>query len=106
MAYYDLKKKPALTTKEGEKEVLYPQIITAGTIDAKELLDLTAKFSGFRKGDIEGVLISLFDTVTHLINRGFRVELGEFGYFTGKVTSSRLVEKRQTYTPSPSNSTM
>lgn len=93
MAYYDLKKKPALTTKEGEKEVLYPQIITAGTIDAKELLDLTAKFSGFRKGDIEGVLISLFDTVTHLINRGFRVELGEFGYFTGKVTSSRLVEK-------------
>ena len=26
MAFYDLKKKPALTTKEGEKETLYPSI--------------------------------------------------------------------------------
>lgn len=26
MAYYDFKKKPALTTKEGEKDVLYPAL--------------------------------------------------------------------------------
>lgn len=94
MAYYDLKKKPALTTKEGEKELLYAQAVTAGTISAEELLELASKCSGFRKGDMEGVLISLFDTVTDWINKGFRVELGEFGYFTGKVKSNRLVEKK------------
>lgn len=94
MAYYDLKKKPALTTKEGEKEVLYAQAVTAGTISAKELLEITAKCSGFRKGDMEGVLMSIFDTATDWINKGFCVEVGEFGYFTGKVKSSRLVEKK------------
>lgn len=94
MAYYDLKKKPALTTKEGEKEVLYAQAVTAGTITAQELIELTAKSSGFRKGDMEGVLMSIFDTATDWINKGFRVEVGEFGYFTGKVKSNRLVEKK------------
>lgn len=94
MAYYDLKKKPALTTKEGEKDVLYAQAVTAGTITAQELIELTAKCSGFRKGDMEGVLMSIFDTATDWINQGFRVEVGEFGFFTGKVKSSRLVEKK------------
>jgi hypothetical protein len=34
MAYYDFKKKPALTTKEGEKDVLYPSIVFNGTINS------------------------------------------------------------------------
>ena len=38
MAYYDFKKKPALTTKEGEKDVLYPSIVFNGTINTKQLL--------------------------------------------------------------------
>lgn len=94
MAYYDLKKKPALTTKEGEKEVLYAQVVTAGTISAEKLLELVSKCSSFRKGDMEGMLMSIFDTATEWINEGYRVELGEFGYFTGKVKGSRLVEKK------------
>lgn len=93
MAYYDLKKKPSLTKKEGEKELFYPQIITTGTISADELLRFTSQRSGFKKGDMEGVLTSLFDAMTTLINLGMRVELGEFGYFTGKV-KGRLVEKK------------
>lgn len=94
MAYYDLKKKAPLTTKEGEKEVYYAQAITAGTLSADEFAELVAKQSGFRKGDIEGVLISVFDTATDWINKGFRVEVGEFGYFTGKVKGQRLVAKK------------
>lgn len=94
MAYYDLKKKPALTTKEGEKELLYVQAITAGTIPSDEFLDLVSKRFGFRKGEIEGVLMSVFDTATDWINKGFAVEIGEFGFFTGKVKGDRLVEKK------------
>ncbi|MDE5711722.1 MAG: HU family DNA-binding protein, partial [Bacteroides sp.] len=94
MAYYDLKKKPALTTKEGEKEVLYVQAVVAGTISSDEFLNLVSKRTGFRKGEIEGVLMSVFDTATDWINQGFRVEIGELGFFTGKVKGARLVEKK------------
>lgn len=94
MAYYDLKKKPALTTKEGEKEVLYVQAITAGTIPSDQFLELVSKRFGFRKGEIEGVLMSVFDTAADWINQGFSVEVGEFGFFTGKVKGERLVEKK------------
>ncbi|WP_300701405.1 HU family DNA-binding protein [Bacteroides sp.] len=94
MAYYDLKKKPALTTKEGEKELFYVQAITAGTIPSDEFLELVSKRFGFRKGEIEGVLMSVFDTATDWINKGFAVEVGEFGFFTGKVKGERLVEKK------------
>lgn len=94
MAYYDLKKKPSLTTKEGETEVLYVQAITAGTILSDEFLDLVSKRIGFRKGEIEGVLMSVFDTATDWINKGFSVEVGEFGFFTGKVKGNRMVAKK------------
>jgi predicted histone-like DNA-binding protein len=93
MAYYDLKKKPALTTKEGEEDVLYPQLITAGTIPAEKLSEYTAQRSGFNKGDIDGVLMSLFDTMSSWINMGYSVEMGDFGFFTGKV-KGRLVRKK------------
>lgn len=94
MAYYDLKRKPALTTKEGEKEVLYVQAVVAGTISSDEFLDLVSKRIGFSKGEVDGVLMSVFDTATDWINQGFRVEVGEFGFFTGKVKGARLVEKK------------
>lgn len=93
MAYYDLKKKPSLTTKEGEKEVYYPQCVSAGTLSQDKLAKLTAQRTGFNEAEIKGILMGLFDTATDWMNLGFSVELGEFGYFTGKV-KGRLVEKK------------
>ena len=93
MAYYDLKKKPSLTTKEGEKEVYYPQSITQGTLTQDKLAKITAQYTGFNEAEIKGVLMGLFSTATEWINLGYSVELGEFGYFTGKV-KGRLVEKK------------
>lgn len=93
MAYYDLKKKPALTTKEGEKEVYYPQAITLGTLPHDKLVKLTSQRTGFNQAQIDAVLMGVFDTLTDWVNLGYRVELGEFGYFTGKV-KGRLVEKK------------
>ena len=37
MAYYNLKKKPSLTTKEGDKETMYADIVYSGTITAEVL---------------------------------------------------------------------
>ena len=50
MAYYDFKKKPALTTKEGEKDVLYPSIVFNGTINTKQLLKQLVARTGYKPG--------------------------------------------------------
>ncbi|MDL2213871.1 HU family DNA-binding protein, partial [Bacteroides sp. OttesenSCG-928-N06] len=58
-----------------------------------KLVEITSQRTGFSKADIQGILLALFDTTTDWINYGYRVELGEFGYFTGKI-KGRLVEKK------------
>lgn len=94
MAYYNLKKKPSLTTKEGEAETMYADIVYSGTITAKQLIRAVAKRTGFKEGMIEGILSELRDETLDYLGEGFRVELGGFGFFSAKVTS-RLVENKE-----------
>lgn len=94
MAYYNLKKKPALTTKEGETETLYAGIVYNGTISAERLAHLVAKRTGFKEGVINGILDELQDEVLSYLSEGYRVELGDFGYFSAKV-KSRHVENKE-----------
>ena len=91
MAFYNLKKKPALTTKEGETETMYADIVYSGTIPAERLIRGVAKRTGFKEGVIEGILIELKEDVLQYLGEGYRVELGEFGFFSAKVKASRLV---------------
>ena len=91
MAFYNLKKKPALTTKEGETETMYADIVYSGTIPAERLIRGVAKRTGFKEGVIEGILMELKDDVLQNLGEGYRVELGEFGFFSAKVKASRLV---------------
>ena len=94
MAFYNLKKKPALTTKEGETETMYADIIYSGTIPAERLIRGVAKRTGFKEGVIEGILIELKEDVLQYLGEGYRVELGEFGFFSAKVKASRLVANK------------
>lgn len=94
MAFYNLKKKPALTTKEGETETMYADIVYSGTIPAERLIRGVAKRTGFKEGVIEGVLIELKEDVLQYLGEGYRVELGEFGFFSAKVKASRLVANK------------
>ena len=94
MAFYDLKKKPALTTKEGEKETLYPSIVYSGTLSARKLLERASYGTGYTVGELEGALSIIMDTAERYIGEGYRVELGEFGYFAGKIKASRMVAKK------------
>lgn len=93
MAFYNLKKKPALTTKEGETETMYADIVYNGTISAERLIRSVAKRTGFKEGVIEGILTELKDDVLQYLGEGYRVELGEFGFFSAKV-KSRLVANK------------
>lgn len=94
MAFYNLKKKPALTTKEGETETMYADIVYCGTIPAERLIRGVAKRTGFKEGVIEGILIELKEDVLQYLGEGYRVELGEFGFFSAKVKASRLVANK------------
>ena len=94
MAFYNLKKKPALTTKEGETETMYADIVYSGTIPAARLIRGVAKRTGFKEGVIEGILIELKEDVLQYLGEGYRVELGEFGFFSAKVKASRLVANK------------
>ena len=94
MAFYNLKKKPALTTKEGETETMYADIVYSGTIPAERLIRGVAKRTGFKEGVIEGILMELKDDVLQYLGEGFRVELGEFGFFSAIVKASRLVANK------------
>ena len=91
MAYYNLKKKPALTTKEGETETMYADVVYNGTITAERLIHMVAKRTGVKEGVIDGILTELKDDVLQYLGEGYRVELGEFGFFSAKVKASRLV---------------
>ena len=94
MAFYNLKKKPALTTKEGETETMYADIVYSGTIPAERLIRGVAKRTGFKEGVIEGILIELKEDVLQDMGEVYRVELGEFGFFSAKVKASRLVANK------------
>lgn len=94
MAFYNLKKKPALTTKEGETETMYADIVYSGTIPAERLIRGVAKRTGFKEGVIEGILIELKEDVLQYLGEGYRVELGEFGFFSAKVKASRLIANK------------
>lgn len=93
MAYYNLKKKPSLTTKEGEKETMYADIVYSGTITVERLIRTVAQRTGFKEGMIEGILSELQNETLEYLSEGYRVELGEFGFFSAKV-KSRLVENK------------
>lgn len=94
MAFYNLKKKPALTTKEGETETMYADIVYSGTIPAERLIRGVAKRTRFKEGVIEGILMELKEDVLQYLGEGYRVELGEFGFFSAKVKASRLVANK------------
>ena len=99
MAYYDFKKKPALTTKEGEKDVLYPSIVFNGTINTKQLLKQLVARTGYKPGVVEGTLMELVDLVGEYIGQGYRVEVGEFGIFSGKIKFLVQLFPTKTFSP-------
>ncbi len=94
MAHYDLKKKPSLTTQEGEKEILYPSIVYKGTIPSETILHYVEQRCGFKDGMMAGILMEVMDVVAEYVGEGYRVELGEFGFFSARIKSTKHVAKK------------
>lgn len=100
MAYYNFKKKPALTTKEGEKNTLYAGIVYSGTLSSATLIHRVAERSGFNEGELAGALTELMNEVAYQVGEGYIVELGDFGYFSGKIKARLVANKDEMRSPS------
>lgn len=70
---------------------MYADVVYNGTITAERLIRMVAKRTGFKEGVIDGILTELKDDVLQYLGEGYRVELGEFGFFSAKVKASCLV---------------
>ncbi|MFR5758393.1 MAG: hypothetical protein ACLUE2_09590 [Bacteroides cellulosilyticus] len=57
----------------------------SGTLSARKLLERASYGTGYTVGELEGALSIIMDTAARYIGEGYRVELGEFGYFAGKL---------------------
>ena len=71
-----------------------------GTINTKQLLKQLVARTGYKPGVVEGTLMELVDLVGEYIGQGYRVEVGEFGYFSGKIKSRLVKDKKDLRSPS------
>lgn len=94
MAFYDFKEKQGVAKDDGEKK-LYASIVYSGTISAKELIKKAARYTTFNEGELEGALTELMSTAARYIGEGYHVELGEFGFFSGKIKARHVADKKE-----------
>ena len=58
------------------------------------MLQDLSRYTPFKVGEMEGILTELVALVGKYVGKGYRVELGDFGTFSGKV-KSRLVANKE-----------
>lgn len=93
-ATYDFKENPNLKG-DGEKQPLYPRIVSKGTISSRDLLEAIASGSTFTVGDMEGALTELENKISTYLKEGYHVELGKFGFFSAKLKSRPVMDKNE-----------
>lgn len=94
MAFYDFKEKQGVAKDNGDKK-LYASIVYSGTISSETLIERVAGKSGFNVGQLEGALIELMNTAAYYIGQGYHVELGDFGFFSGKIKARHVADKKE-----------
>lgn len=93
-AEYDLVRKPN-EKGDGTLQPLYPRIVSKGTIDTRELIERIVKCSTFSYGDVEGVLAELTEKISDYLIDGYHVEFGKMGYFSAKLSSRPVMDKKE-----------
>ena len=93
-AHYDLR--PAPRRNDDDKPpLLYPRIVSKGTVSTKRLVKDICEMSSFSPGDIEGLLVSLQDRIAHYLSEGHHVKLGEIGYFSMGLEGRPVEDKKE-----------
>lgn len=93
-AQYDLK--PGIGPKNTENErTLYPQLITRGTKDLKDIMRHATTHSGLNGAVVQGVITYLETVLAGYLAEGYRVKLGNIGTFSATLTSRKVSTKKE-----------
>ncbi len=95
MAIYDFREEPPRNREEGEKPLLYPRIVSSGTITTEQLAKEIARSTTFTQGEVKGMIVTLADVLARHLNNGYRVKLGEIGYFSARLSARPVTDKRE-----------
>lgn len=92
-AEYDFRKHPPV--KEEKEQLLYPQVVSKGTITTDQLVREIATESSFSPGDVLGVITALERRLATHLQDGYHVQLGDIGYFSCGLKARPVTDKRE-----------
>ncbi|WP_321333353.1 HU family DNA-binding protein [uncultured Bacteroides sp.] len=93
-AMYDLVEKPN-PKGDGEKQQLYPRIVSSGTISTEKLIERISGACSLTPGDLKGAIVELTHAISEYLKDGFTVELGELGYFSPRIKGRGVNNKKE-----------
>lgn len=89
-AQYDFLTVPS--SKKGNRAVIYPKLISCGTVSFMELAEQIDRASGFHKGTVIGVVEEIERWARHYLEYGRRVRIGNLGTLSVSLKAHRPVE--------------
>lgn len=89
-AQYDFLTVPS--TKKGSRAVIYPKLVSGGTVSFMELAEQIDRASGFQKGTVIGVVEEIERWAQHYLQHGRRVRIGNLGTLSVGLKALRPVE--------------
>lgn len=90
---YDLKANPFV--REGDKQVLYPDVVVSGTMTTDNMVAEISQFSSFSPGCVEGVLVEVVHYVERQLRAGYNVRIDELGTFSLSLSSRPVTDKSE-----------
>ena len=94
IAQYDLKPGLSPQGKEGET-VLYPKLVTYGTLNLKDILKHASMHTGLNAATVQGVVTFLEDVLAEYLASGYNVKLGNISTFTASLKSRNVNSKEE-----------
>lgn len=98
-AKYELREAPDIN-QTGEKQPLYPRIVSKGTIGQEEFLDRVHLFTGISRSLLSGAMQSFQNELYDLLADGWNVELGDIGFFSVSLQGPPVMSKKEVHSQS------
>ena len=87
---YDLYETPDLA-KSGEEQPLHARVVLKGSYTAEEFVEQVTVFQHMPHAQVVGVIEAISKELSHLLLKGFSVELGDIGYFSLSLSVDKKV---------------
>lgn len=95
-AFYDYREKPN-PKGDGEKQPIYPRIVSSGTITTKKLIQSITTKTTFTVSDLYGAITAITEEMAYYLSEGYHVQLGDIGYFSAKLKARPVMNRKETH---------